>query len=80
MNVICDTFGLEHEEPVSVKEADKRMLATEARDLTFTAGRGWTMKAEPYDWHIQAWSPEYARVKFMSRFHELRNGATNVKQ
>lgn len=72
MNIICDAFGLVHDEPVSVKEADKRMLATEARDLTFTAGRGWTtMNAEPYDWHVQAWSPEYTRVKFLSRFHEL---------
>lgn len=72
MNVICDVFGLEHDEPPVVKEADKRMLATEARDLTMTQGRGWDHPgAVPYDLHIVPWEPEYARAKFVSRFHEL---------
>jgi len=71
MTIICDVFGLDHEEPLSVKIADKRILATEARDLTVTEGRGWTMKYDPYEFHIEAWSPEYARIKFISRLHEL---------
>jgi hypothetical protein len=71
MVMICTVFGLESEEPAAVKLVDKRMLATEARDLTMTQGRGWATTAEPYDFHIQAWAPEYARIKYVSRLHEL---------
>lgn len=71
MNVICDTFGLPRGEPPEVKLVDKRMLATEARDLTFTQGRGWSTPAEPYDFNIIPWTPHHAQVRFMARFHEL---------
>jgi len=71
LEVICDVFELPHEEPPAVKIVDKRMLATEARDLTMTEGRGWITEAEPYDFHIKAWTPEYARAKYISRLHEL---------
>lgn len=71
MNVICDAVGLPRGEPAAVKLVDKRMLATEARDLTFTRGRGWSTPAEPYDFHIKPWTPEQARIKFLSRYHEL---------
>lgn len=71
MNVICDSFNLPHDEPPSVKDVDKRMLATEARDLTMSEGRGWFIESEPFEFHIKPWTPEYARVKFMSRFHDL---------
>lgn len=71
MNVICDAFGLARDEPSSIKIADRRMLVTEARDLTFTEGRGWLMKVEPYEFHIKAWTPEQSRIKFLARFHEL---------
>ena len=71
MGTICDVFGLDRDEPPSVKSADKRILATEARDLTMTEGRGWVTEAEPYDFHIQPWTPEVARVKYVSRLHEL---------
>lgn len=71
MNVICDVFSLPHDEPNAVKLVDKRILATEARDLTFTAGFGWSMSAEPYDFHIKPWTPEHARVRFISRLHEV---------
>jgi hypothetical protein len=71
MHVICDAFGLPHAEPPEVKIVDKRMLATEARDLTFTQGRGWAMPAEPYDFNIIPWTPDHAKVRFMARFHEL---------
>lgn len=71
MNVICDVYGLNHDEPDSVKLVDKRMLATEARDLTMSEGRGWMVDAEPFDFHIKPWTPEYARVKYVSRLHEL---------
>ena len=71
MDVICDKFGLSHDEPPSVKLADKKVLATEARDLTMTEGRGWATEAEPLEFHIKPWTPEVARVKFVSRLHEL---------
>lgn len=69
--VICQTFGLPSEEPDSVSIADKRILATEARDLTFTQGRGWSTTAWPYDFSITPWTPEHTRVRFMRRLHEL---------
>lgn len=71
MEVICDVFGLPHDEPKSVKDADKRMFVTEARDLTMTSGRSWATSAEPYEFHIQPWTPEYTRAKYLSRLHEL---------
>lgn len=71
MATICDVFGLSRDEPPSVKLADKRVLATEARDLTMTEGRGWVATVDPYEFHIKPWTPEVARVKFVSRLHEL---------
>jgi len=71
MGLICDKFGISRDEPTSVKLVDKRMLATEARDLTMSEGREWALTATPYDFHVQPWTPEYARVKFLSRLHEL---------
>jgi hypothetical protein len=71
MDVICDTFGIPTQEPTSVKLADKRILATEARDLTMNEGRGWAVMHEPYEFHIHPWAPEYARAKFFSRLHDL---------
>ena len=71
MELICARYKLPAGEPQSVKFADKRMLATEARDLTMTEGRGWAMTHEPYDFHIKPWTPDYAKTKFIARFHEL---------
>lgn len=69
--VICQVFELPVEEPVSVKSVDKRILATEARDLTFTQGFGWSTASWPYDFNIKPWTPDHARVRFISRLHEL---------
>ncbi len=44
MDVICGVFKLPSDEPPSVKLVDKRILATEARDLTMTEGRGWVIE------------------------------------
>jgi len=71
MDVICEVFDLDKDEPDIVKYVDKRMLATEARDLTLTEGRGWSSLVEPFEFHIRPWTPEYARAKFISRFYEL---------
>lgn len=76
MATICEAFGLPSDEPPSVKDADRRVLATEARDLTLSEGRGWASSAgpspvDPYDFHIKAWSPAYARAKYLGRLHEL---------
>lgn len=70
-DIICKVFELPPDEPESVKLVDKRILATEARDLTFTQGRGWSTTAWPYDFNIQSWTAEHARVRFISRLHEL---------
>jgi 5'-deoxynucleotidase YfbR-like HD superfamily hydrolase len=70
MAIICDKFKLSRDEPPSVKLADKRVLATEARDLTMIEGC-LTIDAKPYDFHIEPWAPERAKIKYMSRLHEL---------
>lgn len=71
MDVICDVYGLSHQMPAEVHEVDKKIFATEARDMTISQGRGWTLSHEPYEFHIKPWSPEIARVKFLSKLHEL---------
>lgn len=71
MNKICEAFKLPDVEPVEVKQVDRKMLATEARDMMLNRGRGWREMPEPFDFHIVPWEQEYAKTKFISRFHEL---------
>ena len=55
-----------------VKYADEVLLATEARDLMGGQSAGkWTLLADPLAGKIEPWSPEVARVAFLSRFHAL---------
>ena len=60
-------------EPASVKIADTRMLATEARDLMSPLHQDWIQPAEPYLFKINGWSNKIAEKKFLDRFHELYN-------
>lgn len=71
MEKICLAFGLPSDEPTDVKRVDKKLLATEVRDLMLTGGRGWKYLEEPFDLHIKPWTQEYAKTKFLSRFFEL---------
>lgn len=59
----------------AVKEADDRMLVTEARDLMPLGYEEWDVvvrgKVEPYPFTVEPWSPEKAERRFMERFVHL---------
>lgn len=59
--------------PKSVRQADKRMLYTERRDLLAPHPRPWAEegKVEPYDFQIHAWTPASAKSLFLDRFYEI---------
>lgn len=70
MAAVCDRFGLAHEMPAAVHDADKRIIADELVNMV------------PMDWHaryagkeigmrLRYWSPEQAREEFMATFDAL---------
>lgn len=70
MAAVCDRFGLSHEMPVAVHDADNRIIADELVNMV------------PMDWHaryagkelgvhLRYWSPERAREEFMATFDAL---------
>ncbi|THF58043.1 metal-dependent phosphohydrolase [Pseudothauera rhizosphaerae] len=65
-------FGIEAI-PLSVKEADIIMLATEQRDLMAPHDDEWALIQEvrPLPETIVPWSPDEARKRFLDRFFEL---------
>jgi hypothetical protein len=71
---ICQRFGLEGEEPESVKLADKLLLVTEARDLMPSLRPDWIQEMEPLPVQIIALSPEESKQLFLKRFFELTSG------
>lgn len=74
LDCVCSRFGLRRLEPPSVKSADRRMFATEARDMTVLKGRQVTTGAEPFDFTIDPWDPETAFIRYIARFNELTGG------
>lgn len=74
--VILDQFGVPMRNPALIKHHDRRMLATEKRDLSPHKGRldSDTNGIEPYDWfHIgEPWRFEEAAERFLARYHQLR--------
>ena len=75
--VIAEAFGLATLTPPSVKVADERMLATEARDLMAKPQRPWgALDAKPLPMRlVRTWTPRVARERFLARFAELTKGA-----
>lgn len=73
-NMIAMRFDLpydtryEYTIPTSVRYADARLLATEARDLMAPPPVPWENMKEPYAWRIEPWSPRRASVEFTLRF------------
>ncbi|KWV42099.1 hypothetical protein AS026_21045 [Rhizobium altiplani] len=70
---ILAKFGVAVTDPVEIKRADLRMLATERRDLLPWKGERWGIDdyAQPYDWEIIPWSPEVAAQTFLARYQQL---------
>jgi 5'-deoxynucleotidase YfbR-like HD superfamily hydrolase len=71
MDVITTRFGLLNEMPASVKEADSRMLATEARDLMSPLHPEWRNMAEPYRRRIFPLRAIDAEEMFLMRFRMI---------
>ncbi|WP_174055384.1 hypothetical protein [Rhizobium rhizogenes] len=72
---ILSRFGIEITDPVELKKADIRMLATERRDLLLWRGESWSLTdIEPYGFQIIPWSPEEAAMAFLNRYRELTGG------
>jgi hypothetical protein len=67
-------FGVTVREPLEIKKADIRMLATERRDLLPWRGERWGIDGttEPYDFEIIPWEPETAAFAFLRRYEELK--------
>lgn len=70
-DLIYKKFGVPIDEHPSVKEADTRILCTEARDLLAPLHHDWKMTVEPYDFKIVPLAPKEAKELFMFRFLEL---------
>ena len=75
MAAICARYDLRPEMPLSVKIADKRLLATEFRDVTTMDDPDWIRLEcgfEPLsDYRIASWAPSFAESMFLDRFEEL---------
>ena len=72
MVAVCHRFGLPIEQPEIVTVADRRLLATEARDLMPYVPEHWgTLGQLALGESIVPWRPEIARRAFLSLFEEL---------
>ncbi len=71
---ICRRFALPFQEPASVKKADTKLLATEARDLMSPLHSDWDQPVEPLPFLIEPWDHQKAKDMFMKRFFELTTG------
>ena len=68
---ICLRFGLDFQEPTSVKRADNLMLATEARDLMSPLRHDWIQSIEPLPLKIIPMNSLEAKRAFLKRFYDL---------
>jgi hypothetical protein len=68
---VCQRFGLDEQEPSSVKRADKILLATEARDLMSPLHPDWRQPMEPLPFIIEPWEPARAKKEFLKRYSIL---------
>lgn len=72
MDSVIDRYGLLRDEPAEVKRADKRMLATEKRDLMCNSNPA--DLADAYPEKIPPLPPEVAESAFLRRFYALTAG------
>lgn len=70
MVAIANKFRVPLTEPLSVKQTDKRLLLTEARDLGLDV-TGWYKEYQPFELTIIPLSSALAEYKFLKRFQEL---------
>ncbi|WP_246828120.1 hypothetical protein [Rhizobium binae] len=68
---ILKKFGITITDPVEIKRADLRMLATERRDLLPWMGERWGIddhEVSPYDFEIIPWTQDVAAEAFLARY------------
>ena len=70
---IAERFGLPEKLPISVKDADWRLLATEKRDLLSCSGPAWNtvIGIECLPEKIVPWEPKFAEEMFLNRYYSL---------
>jgi uncharacterized protein len=69
---IAQRFGLPPCMPPEIKLIDRRLLATEFRDLQGEPLKGWSAGAEPYgDMVIRGLGPDLAAAGFLAEFKRL---------
>ncbi|WP_296100268.1 hypothetical protein [uncultured Agrobacterium sp.] len=70
---ILKRFGVTITDPLEIKKADVRMLATERRDLLPWNGEDWSIGkgVDPYCFEIIPWSPDSAALAFINRYDEI---------
>ena len=75
MAAVCSRYDLGPQMPMSVEIADKRLLATEFRDVTTVDAPEWVREECGFDplsdYHIACWAPSFAESMFLNRFEEL---------
>ena len=71
--LLARRFGFQYPFPEAVKEVDRRLLATEARDLMAPSARVWESLdgVKPFAFPIRAWGWEIAQEQFLQRFQQL---------
>lgn len=69
--VVAQAFGLPWPMPPSVRLADDRLLATEARDLMAPPPLSWSLREEPLAERIEPLGWEAAEAAFLARYREL---------
>lgn len=73
-------FGYRHPQPLAVKLADQRALATELRDLCAPHRVNWRDLPPPAPEPIVPLAPDDALAAFLARFHELQPSAGNRRR
>ncbi|HEX7673043.1 MAG TPA: HD family phosphohydrolase [Bdellovibrio sp.] len=69
---IAQKFNLEFPLPKIIKQIDRRLLATEVRDLITKDLKSWNIREdEPFDFPIIPWPPEVTEARFLEMAREL---------
>ncbi|WP_374074395.1 HD family phosphohydrolase [Bdellovibrio bacteriovorus] len=69
---ISQKFNMEYPLPKVVKQIDRRLLATEVRDLITKDLKSWSIgDDEPFDFPIIPWPPEVTEARFLELARNL---------
>jgi hypothetical protein len=71
LELVARRYGLCWPMPEAVAEADRRLLATEARDLMAPPPASWRLDVEPYDERIEPWTAPRAEQELLDACRAL---------